>query len=285
MKTTTLKILTTTTTTTLIETTTLKATTRTTTKTTTQTTTTLMIMISYLSVFNSDTVVTNQLQQEVSLQKRHLGRNETSYANPSTKDLASTGTFQLRQNQMQCYFLFIFCGVFIMSHYEPNIDRIKTVGFFPNCLAFMKAILLDRCHTVANFVIVRHPLALQYQKIIGLSFRQQIFASEGQGPQLASDGRILLQTAAFGFRQPHFASDGRFLLQTAAFCFRQPHFTLKSRILLQTAALCFRQPHFALDSCIFLWTVAFCFRQPRFATDCRVLFRKATFCSCPPHLA
>ena len=64
-----------------------------------------------------------------------------------------------------------------------------------------------------------------------------LLQTEGLGPLLASDDRVLLQMTASRFRRPRFASDGRILLQTIAFCFRWPRFASDGRILLWTAAL------------------------------------------------
>ena len=115
--------------------------------------------------------------------------------------------------------------------------------------------------------LCNYPLALQHQKIIEFSFRQQIFVSEGRGPRLAADGRVLFQTAVFCFRQPHFASDSRILLRTAAICFWQMRFTSDSRVLLRTAVFCFGLPGFVLEGHVLLKTAAFGIRQLRLPWD------------------
>ena len=56
---------------------------------------------SYPSAFNSDALGTNYDKDSFTA-ARHFGCNETSYAKPSTSNLASTGTFLLQQSRICC---------------------------------------------------------------------------------------------------------------------------------------------------------------------------------------
>ena len=171
-----------------------------------------------------------------------------------------------------------------MSHYEPNINRIKIILFFSNCLAFMKATgqvsyRCQFCHCMVFFGAAASKNQRIKLETANLCFGGSRAAISLRRPRFASDNRILLQTAAFCFRQPHFASDSRVLLQTAVFCFRQSYFASDSRNLLWIVAFCFGQLRFASDSCVLPQTAAFCLGPPRFASDHRVLFRTGTFYS------
>ena len=172
---------------------------------------------------------------------------------------------------------------------KPDIDKIKTIWFSLNFLAFMKAIILDSCHNchcAASFGAVasmatknQHSLCIFAWDRILTSMRSSTLnqnASNWMGRVCGY--RILLQTAklclggsrpraAFYFKWPHLGSGGDVLLQTAAFCFGWPYLAMNSRVLLQMAAFCFRWLHFTLDRCILLRKVAFCVTRPLLPLD------------------
>ena len=112
------------------------------------------------TAFNSDALGTNY-DKDSSLLQQHFSCNMTSCTEPSTSNLASTGTFLLHQQcQVKCNVTFTSDSamysvhVFLCTRY--SINKIKILWSSLNFLAFMKAIILYSCRTGAKIVIVHY---------------------------------------------------------------------------------------------------------------------------------